>query len=166
MSRSTQHKLDSVRPPRVQITYDVEIGDAAEKKFLAFVVGVLADVAGQAHEDLPRLRERKFIEIDRGNFNEVMRSIAPRQRVRAPFTLGDGSERSFPLEFKSLDDFGPMSVIDQVEPLRQLLEARQRLTDLLAKLDGNTELSDELQQILADDARLKAIQTELKGSEG
>src|SRR5947209_1903360 len=136
MPESTQHKLDRVRPPRVQITYDVEIGDAFVKKELPFVVGIMADLAGQPSEPLPLLRERKFVEIDRDNFNDVLKAIGPRLAIRVPNKLAnDDSSLNVELKFQSIDDFGPLNVLKQVEAMRKLFEARQRLADLLTKLD-------------------------------
>ncbi|WP_224361403.1 type VI secretion system contractile sheath small subunit [Hyalangium versicolor] len=161
---STQHVLDRVRPPRVQITYDVEIGDAVEKKELPLVVGILADLAGQQKE-LPRLKERKFVEIDRDNFDEVMAAIGPQLRLSVPDKLrGDDSRMPVELRFKSIDSFHPRQLVEQIEPLRKLLESRQRLVDLLAKLDGNDALAELLRSTLADKARLQELESELKAA--
>ncbi|EPX65148.1 hypothetical protein D187_000573 [Cystobacter fuscus DSM 2262] len=158
---SIQHVLDRVRPPRVQITYDVEIGDAVEQKELPLVVGVLADLAGQQKE-LPRLKERKFVEVDRDNFDHVMAAIGPLLRLSVPDKLRDGDSRmAVELRFKSIDSFHPRQLVEQIEPLRKLLESRQRLVDLIAKLDGNDALADVLRSSLADRARLQALQSEL-----
>lgn len=158
---SIQHVLDRVRPPRVQITYDVEIGDGVEQKELPLVVGILADLAGQQKE-LPRLKERKFVEIDRDNFDKVMAAIGPQLRLSVPDKLrGDGSRMAVELRFKSIDSFHPRQLVEQVEPLRQLLEARQRLVDLLAKLDGSDALAERLRAVLADRSRLQALEAEL-----
>ncbi|PTL82649.1 type VI secretion system contractile sheath small subunit [Vitiosangium sp. GDMCC 1.1324] len=158
---SIQHVLDRVRPPRVQITYDVEIGDAVEQKELPLVVGVLADLAGQQKE-LPRLKERKFVEIDRDNFNKVMAAIGPQLRMSVPDKLrDDGGSMAVELRFKSIDSFHPRQLVEQIEPLRKLLEARQRLVDLLAKLDGNDALAELLRSALEDRARLQALESEL-----
>ena len=147
MAESTQHKLDRVRPPRVQITYDVEVGDAIQKKELPFIVGVMADLSGQPAQPLAKMKDRKFVEIDRDNFNDVLANIGPRAVLRADNKLAnDGSKLNVELKFSNLDDFNPASVVKQVEPLKKLLEARQRLTDLLGKLDGNDKL-DELLRV-------------------
>ncbi len=159
MSESTQHKLSRVRPPRVQITYDVEIGDAIQKKELPFVVGVLADLAGKPAEALPPLKKRKFVETDRDNFNEVLESIAPRLAFQAQNRLTDeDSKINVELHFSNLDDFNPENVVRQVEPLRKLIEARERLSDLLAKLDGNDRLEQLLQEVVENSDHLKEIQ--------
>lgn len=144
---STQHKLDRVRSPRVHITYDVEVGGAIENKELPFVLGVLGDYSGMPEEQLPRVRDRKFVEIDRDNFDQVLAAMKPRLAYRVDNKLtGDGSKMGVELKFKSLDDFNPDNVVQQVEPLRKLVEARKKLSDLLSKMDGN----DKLEQILND----------------
>jgi type VI secretion system protein ImpB len=156
MSESTQHKLDRVRPPRVQITYDVEIGGAIQMKELPFVVGVLADLAGQ-QDALPKLKERKFTQIDRDNFNQVLANVAPRLKYKVPNAIKkDGSSLAVDLTFHHLDDFHPTAVVKAVQPLRELLEMRQRLVDLLTKIDGNEELQAALQRLLADKDKLSA----------
>ena len=150
MPESLQHTLDRVRAPRVQITYDVEIGDAIEMKEIPFVVGVLADLSGKPEEPLPKLKDRKFVEIDRDNFNQVLAGMNPRLAYRVDNKLtDDDSQMAVELRFKSLDDFHPERVAEQVTPLRKLVEARKRLSDLLAKLDGNDKLDELLQQVLA-----------------
>lgn len=162
MAESTQHKLDRVRPPRVQITYDVEIGDAIEKKQLPLVVGVLADLAGKPAEAPAPLRRRKFVEIDRDNFNGVMSSIGPRLAFRVPNRLtNEEGQVSVELKFDSMEDFDPVAVLRQVEPLRKLYEARQRLSDLIGKLDGNDDLDRLLRDVVTQTDQLKAIRGEL-----
>lgn len=161
MAESTQHKLDRVRPPRVQITYDVEIGDAIEKKELPMVVGIMADLSGHRAEELPKMKERKFVQIDRDNFDEVMKSITPRLEFTVDNKMTpDGGRIPVELKFQSFDDFSPTAVVQQVEPLRRLLEARQRLVDLAGKLDGNDELTAELQAAAENDG-LQKIREEL-----
>jgi type VI secretion system protein ImpB len=131
MPESTQKKLSRVRPPRVQITYDVEIGDAIQMKELPFVAGILADLSGKPEEALPKLKERKFVEIDRDNFNDVMASSAPRLAFRVDNKLADDdSKLSVELRFQNIDDFNPAEVVKQIEPLRKLFDARQKLMDL------------------------------------
>jgi type VI secretion system protein ImpB len=170
MPESLQHKLDRVRPPRVQITYDVEIGGAILKKELPLVVGVLADLSGNPAEPLPRLRDRKFVEIDRDNFNQVLSACEPRLALRVDSTLGKDPDAKLNVElkFKELEDFSPLNVLQQIEPLRKLFQARQRLNDLLGKLDGNDALDSFLQQIAANTDDLKQLQaavtTEPKGN--
>ncbi|MEW5801053.1 MAG: type VI secretion system contractile sheath small subunit [bacterium] len=147
---SLQHKLDRVRSPRVQITYDVEIGDAIQMKEIPFVVGVLADLSGKPDEPLPKLKDRKFIEIDRDNFNNVLEATKPRLAFKVDNKLtGEDTKMGVELRFKSLDDFHPERVVQQVEPLRKLVEARKRLFDLLNKLDGNDKLDELLQEVIS-----------------
>ncbi len=161
MAESTQHKLSRVRPPRVQITYDVEIGNAIEKKELPLVVGILSDLSGKPEAPLPKLSERRFVEIDRDNFNEVLTSIAPRVALQVDNAIAeDGSKLNVELKFANFDDFDPVNIVKQVTPLRRLYEARQRLRDLLTKLDGNDELDQLLQEVVANTDGLK----EIKGS--
>lgn len=151
MVESTQKKLSRIRPPRVQITYDVEIGDAIEKKELPLVVGILADLAGKPETPMPPVKARKFVAIDRDNFNEVLRSLAPRLAFPVDNKLqDDGGRFNLELKFRSMDDLRPESLVQQVAPLRKLFEARQRLNDLLAKLDGNDDLDVLLQEIAAN----------------
>jgi type VI secretion system protein ImpB len=155
---STQHKLDRVRPPRVHITYDVEIGDAIELKELPFVVGVLADLSGKPDEPLPRLRDRKFVDIDRDNFNDVMKGAKPRVAFKVDNKLtNDDSKMAVELRFNNLDDFEPEQVVNQVEPLKKLLEVRKQLSDLLAKTDGNDRLNERLQEIISNTELLQQI---------
>ena len=148
---STQHKIDRVRPPRVQITYDVETGGAIEMKELPFVVGVMADLGGKQEQPLPNLKDpkRKFVEIDRDNFNDVMKGMAPRLAYKVDNKLtNDDTKMSVELKFNNIDDFTPEAVADQVEPLRKLVEVRKQLSALLAKTDGNDRLAEKLQDIL------------------
>jgi type VI secretion system protein ImpB len=153
---STQHKLDRVRSPRVQITYDVETDGAIELKELPFVLGILADLSGKPDEPLPRLRDRKFVEIDRDNFDAVMRGMKPRLAYRVDNKLtGDDTKLAVELRFNSLDDFEPEQVARQIEPLRKLLETRTQLSALLAKADGNERLSEKLQEIISNTELLK-----------
>ncbi len=155
---SRQHTLDRVRSPRVHITYDVEIGDAIEMKEIPFVVGVLSDLSGKPEEPLPKLKDRKFIEIDRDNFNSVMEGMKPRLAYRVDNKLtDDDSKLAVELRFKSMDDFHPERVADQVEPLRKLVETRQRLSEMLSKLDGNDRLEELLQDVIANTDSLEKL---------
>ena len=165
MPESTQKKLSRIRPPRVQITYDVEIGDAIQMKELPFVAGILADLSGKPAEALPKVKERKFVEIDRDNFNDVLAASAPRLAFRVDNKLkNDDSKLSVELKFQSMDDFDPASVVKQIEPLRELFDARQRLMDLLAKLDGNDKLDELLRQVAANPDNQKTLQALTGGS--
>ena len=156
---STQQKLSRVRPPRVQSTYDVEIGDAIETKELPFVLGVLGEYSGQPKTELPKLKERKFVAIDRDNFDEALKGMAPRLTLQVDNTLkGDDSRLSVELNFNKLEDFEPQRIVGQVDPLRQLLEIRTRLSDLRNKIIGNDKLEALLDEIVRDSEKLEAIQ--------
>lgn len=158
MAESTQHKLDRVRPPRVQITYDVEIGNAIEKKELPLVVGILADLSGKPDTPPAKLVERRFVDIDRDNFNEILSSISPRATLQVDNTIsGDDSKLNVDLRFNHIEDFDPVNLVKQVVPLRRLFEARQRLRDLLTKLDGNDDLDQLLQDVVANTEGLQEI---------
>ncbi|MGE3540626.1 MAG: type VI secretion system contractile sheath small subunit [Candidatus Tectimicrobiota bacterium] len=158
MPESTQHKLDRVRAPRVQITYDVDIGDATQMKELPFVVGILSDLSGKPAQARPKLKDRKFVEIDRDNFNDVLASIAPRLAFQVDNRLTpEGGRLNLELHFRHMDDFNPLQVLKQITPLRRLFEARQRLVDLLTKLDGNDQLDALLQEVVASTENLQEV---------
>lgn len=166
MPESTQHKLDRIRPPRVQITYDVEIGGAIQKKELPLVMGILADLSGKPEQALPKLKDRKFVEIDRDNFNDILKSITPRVVCSVDNKLSkDGGKTSVELKFQHIDDFSPLSVVKQVDSLRKLFEARQRLNDLLAKLDGNDTLDAMLQHVVGNADEMKQLKAANDGGE-
>lgn len=157
---SVQDRLGRVRAPRVQLRYDVEIGDATEQKELPFVMGVMGDFTGQPDPDKPqvRLKDRKFVNVDLDNFDEVMAGMAPRASYRVKNKLSpDGGEFAVNLEFKKMDDFRPEAVVEQVEPLRKLLEARSKLSDLRNKLAGNDKLEDVLGEVLNNTEKLKQL---------
>jgi len=159
---STQHKLDRVRAPRVQLTYDVEIGDAIEKKELPFVAGVLGDFSGNPAEPLPRLKDRKFVNIDKDNFNDVLKGMKPRLQFQAENKLAnDGSRIGVELNFRSLADFEPENVVQQVEPLRKLLEARQKLADLRNKMAGNDKFEELLSEVLQNTDKIAQLSKEV-----
>jgi type VI secretion system protein ImpB len=161
MAESTQHKLDRIRKPRVHLTYDVQIGDAIELKELPFVAGVLADLSGKPEEPLPKLKDRKFVEIDRDNFNKVLASIRPRLAFQVDNTLqDDGTKMNVDLRFGHMDDFSPERVAQQVGPLRKLVEARERLSNLVNKMDGNDKLEELLQDVVANTDALKRLGNE------
>jgi type VI secretion system protein ImpB len=131
----------------VQITYDVETGGALRKVELPFVVGVLADLSGQPTQPLKPLKERKAVAIDRDNFNDVLAKATPRLAMKVPNRLtDDNTSLAVELNFKNIDDFEPGRVAEQIAPLKQLLEMRLKLTQMLAKMEGN----DKLEQLLAD----------------
>ncbi|HEX8615115.1 MAG TPA: type VI secretion system contractile sheath small subunit [Telluria sp.] len=156
--QSVQKKLQKVRPPRIQMTYDVEIGDAIESKELPFVMGVVGDFGGTSEVEKKRLKDRNFVGIDRDNFDEVMKGIEPRAAYRVENTLtGEGGKFAVDLKFKSMEDFRPESVVQQVEPLRKLLEARTKLADLRNKLAGNDKLEDILNDVLNNTEKLAEL---------
>ena len=162
MSESTQQKLNRVRPPRVQITYDVEAGGAVEKKELPFIVGIMADLSVSPAEPLAPVKDRKFVEIDRDNFNDVMAASNPRVVLRVPNRLqkDSDSQLSVELSFKDMDDFDPVEVMERVPAMKKLLDARKRLRDLLTKLDGNDSLDALLNQVVKsteEQAELKKL---------
>lgn len=155
---SVQKRLQKVRPPRVQLTYDVEIGDAIEVKELPFVVGVLGDFAAQTKQDQGKVRDRKFVNVDMDNFDDVIEGMAPRTAYRVKNRLTqEGGELGIDLEFKKFEDFRPESVVQQVEPLRKLLEARSKLADLRNKLAGNEKLEDLLNDVLNSTEQLNSL---------
>ena len=165
---SIQKRLDKVRPPRVQLTYDVEIGDAIEKKEIPFVAGVLGDFTGKQDPDKPleKLKDRKFVNIDLDNFDEVMKGMSHKASYRVKNKLSpEGGEFAVNLTFKKMDDFRPESVVEQVEPLRKLLEARAKLADLRNKLAGNDKLEDILSEVLSNTEKLLKLGQETKNEE-
>jgi type VI secretion system protein ImpB len=158
MAESVQKKLDRVRRPRVQITYDVEDGGALKKVELPFVVGVLADLSGDNSANLPAMKERKFDEIDRDNINERLKSAAPEVSMRVKNTLaGDGSQLGVKLKFENMDDFSPANIAQQVEPLKKLLQERERLNEVLAKMESNQKLEDILGQVMSNTEKVQAL---------
>lgn len=159
---STQHKLDRVRAPRVQLTYDVEVGDAIEKKELPFVAGVVGDFTGKSEEPLPKLKDRKFVNIDKDNFDDVLKGMKPRVNGQVENRLsGDGSKLAVDLTFTSLADFDPERVVDKIEPLRKLLEARQKLADLRNKAAGNDRFEDLLNEVLQNTDTITRLSREV-----
>ena len=156
---SVQKRLQQVRAPRVQMTYDVEIGDTIENKELPFVVGVLGDFGGDSELEKKRLKDRKFVGIDMDNFDEVLGSVEPVARFQVQNRLsGEGGTFPVDLRFRAMSDFRPESVVRQVEPLRRLLEARTKLADLRNKLAGNDKLEDLLTEVLNNTDSLAALQ--------
>ena len=166
MSDSLQKWVGRNRPPRVQITYDVEIGNAFEKKELPLVVGLMADLSGQPENPLPKFKERRFVEIDRDNFNNVMTKIAPRLDISVPDTLKGEGNLKVELHFNQIDQFEPESIVNQIPRLARFLEARQQLRDLLGKLDGNDELDALLENILQNTEDLKQLKGSTEASDG
>jgi type VI secretion system protein ImpB len=167
MPESYQHRIDRVRKPRVHITYDVETEGAVVVKELPFVVGVMGDFCGNPTKELQSLSDRKFVSIDRDNFNEVMARLAPGLNLRVENTLkGDGSEMPVQLKFSHMDDFQPARIVDQVEPLKMLLAARNKLRDLLTNVDKSQKLENELERILQNTEEQKKLAGELGTSAG
>lgn len=159
---SVHDKLARVRKPRVHITYEVETEGAAIVRELPFVVGVMGDYAGDPAEPLKPLAERKFVQIDRDNFNDVMGRIAPGLNLKVDNTLaGDGSQMGVNLKFRSIEDFEPAKVAEQVPALKAMLETRARLRDLMSKVDRSDELEGLLEQVLQDKSKLDALSAEL-----
>ena len=161
---STQHKLDRVRAPRVQITYDVEVGDAIEIKELPFVMGVLGDFTGQPTEPLPRVKDRKFVEVNPDNFDSVLANMKPHLAYSVENKLSEdpnAGNLKVDLNFKSLDDFAPEAVARQVGPLRELLELRDRLTDLRGSMQGNDKLEEMLREAVTDKDKLAKLRSEM-----
>ena len=158
---SLQKKVGRVRPPRVHITYDVEVGDAIEKRELPFVVGVLADLSGTPDKPLPPIAKRKFVDIDRDNFNDVLKKIGPRLAFKVDNRLSeDDTKLNVELRFESMDDFAPAKVAQQIAPLRKLLELRNSLANIRSTLIGNEKLDSLLQQIVHDQEMLQRAAAE------
>lgn len=160
---SLQKKLDRVRPPRVQIKYEVFVGDAMEMKELPFVVGVLGDFSGKPEKALPALKDRKFVDIDRDNFNKVLAAMAPRQTFQVDDTISGKPDQKLNIElkFQSMDDFTPENVVKQIPVLRALLEQRENLKNLSSRLEGNDKLDELLQQVLANSDLRNSLAKEL-----
>lgn len=159
---SVQKKLGRVRPPRVHITYDVETGGAIEKRELPFVVGVMSDLSGQPDKPLPKLKDRKFVEIDRDNFDQVLAKTAPRLAYKVDNRLSEDDTRlGVELRFKSMEDFQPENVVRQVEPLNKLLELRTKLANLRSSLYGNDKLDELLQDVVHSTESMDKLRTEM-----
>lgn len=154
---SVQKRLGKVRAPRVQMSYDVEIGDAMENKELPFVVGVVGDFGGNPEAAQKRLKDRKFVNIDSDNFDEVLAGVAPSSRFQVANELAGTGEFPVELQFRSMADFRPESVVRQVEPLSRLLDARSKLADLRNKLAGNDRLEDILTNVLNNTDQLNSL---------
>lgn len=159
---SVHDKLERVRKPRVHIKYEVETEGAVVEKELPFVVGVLGDFSGQPTEPLKPMKDRKFIQIDRDNFDEVLARMTPALQLRVANTLqNDGSELAVGLKFRKMDDFEPAAIVDQVPALKRMLEARNQLRDLLSKADRSEDLEALLERILQDQGEVKRLSDEL-----
>ena len=165
---STQTKLSRVRPPRVQITYDVQVGDAIELKEIPFVLGVLADLSGNPTEELARLKDRKFVEVTPDNFDDVLASMKPHLAYSVENKLAsdpDAPKLKVDLNFKSLEDFEPEKVARQIKPLEKLLELRTRLADLRGSLQTNQTLDDLLQEVINSSEKMQRLRTEVQAAE-
>lgn len=169
MADSTQKKLERVRPPRVAISYEVDTGGAIEKKELPFLMGVLGDFSGQPTEPLPRLKERKFVEVTPDNFDDVLASMKPHLQFSVENKLSedaDAPKLGVDLNFRSMDDFSPDAVARQVKPLKALLDLRTQLSDLRGSLQTNEKLDEVLQATLGDAEKLNKLRGELGIKEG
>ncbi|HLX46012.1 MAG TPA: type VI secretion system contractile sheath small subunit [Bryobacteraceae bacterium] len=166
---SVNKKLERVRPPRVHISYDVEVGNAIELKELPFVMGVLGDFTGQPEEPLARLKDRKFVEITLDNFDSAMASMKPHLAYFVENKLSEDPEAGrigVNLNFKSMDDFEPEAVARQIKPLNELLELRTKLSDLRGSLQGNEKLDDILLETVKSEDKMKKLKAEVEGSNG
>ncbi|MGD0459820.1 MAG: type VI secretion system contractile sheath small subunit [Terriglobia bacterium] len=166
MAQSVQKKLERVRPPRVHVTYDVETGGAIEIKELPFVMGVMGDFSGQPVDPLPRLKDRRFVEVTPDNFDNVLESMKPHLAFSVENKLSedpDAGQLKVSLDFKSMDDFAPENVAKQVKPLRELLELRSRLNDLKGTLQTNEKLDQVLLEAVSNTEKLNKLRTELGG---
>ena len=167
--QSAQHKLDRVRPPRVQITYDVEVGGAIEIKELPFVVGVLGDFTGQPQEPLPRLKDRKFVEVNPDNFDSVLEGMKPHLSYAVENKLSEdpnGPQLKVDLKFKKMEDFEPANVAKQVKPLKDLMDLRTRLADLRGSMQGNDKLEELLLDAVGNTEKLEKLKGEIKPGDG
>jgi len=167
LARESVHKkLERVRPPRVHVTYDVEIGDAIEIKEIPFVMGVLGDFSSMPEDPLPRLKERRFVDITPDNFDAVLASMRPRVAYSVENRLTDdpnAGKLGVDISFKTIEDFEPEQVARQVKPLRELLELRTRLSDLRGSLQGNEKLERLLQEVVGNSDKMKQVKAEAQG---
>lgn len=164
---SIHDKLKRVRKPRVHLAYEVETEGAMVEKELPFVVGVMGDFSGDSTAPLKSLKDRRFTQIDRDNFNDVLAKMTPGVKMKVENTLAnDGSEMAVDLKFESMDDFEPAAVVNQVEPLKKMMETRNQLRDLMTKIDRSEDLEDIIEKVLSNDENLKSIAGDLKIDEG
>jgi type VI secretion system protein ImpB len=168
MAKGTQEKLGRVRPPRIQISYEVDLGNGIEMKELPFLMGVLGDFSGNPTEPLPRVKDRAFVEVTPDNFDDVLSSMKPHLNLSVANKLGDdpNGKLGVSIDFRSMDDFSPAAVAKQVPALKQLLELREELSNLRANLQTNDRLNDVLQQTLGSDDKMKALRSELGLEDG
>ena len=166
---STQHKLDRVRPPRVQITYDVEVGGAIELKELPFIVGVMGDFTGQAEKPLAKLKDRKFVEVNPDNFDTVLENMKPHLAFAVENKLSEESDApnlKVDLKFTRMDDFDPQNIARQVKPLKELLDLRTRLSDLRGSLQGNDKLEELLLEAVGNTENREKLKADLAKEQG
>lgn len=162
MADSIHDKLKRVRKPRVHITYDLETNGTREEKEIPFVMGVMGDYSGDNTEGKKALKDRKFASIDSENFNDLMSKVSPELRLKVENTLeNDGSEMALNLAFNSMEDFEPQRLVEQVEPLKHLLDTRNKLRDLLTKADRSEDLEKVLEDVLSNTAALNSLSGEL-----
>ncbi|MBL0718396.1 type VI secretion system contractile sheath small subunit [Piscinibacter sp. Jin2] len=154
---SSQKFIARNRAPRVQIEYDVELYGAEKKVQLPFVMGVMADLAGKPEDPLPPVADRKFLEIDVDNFDTRMKAMKPRVAFQVPNTLTGEGNLSVDLTFENMDDFSPAAVAAKVDGLKQLLEARQQLSNLVTYMDGKGGAEELIARILKDPALLGSL---------
>jgi len=161
---SVQTKLERVRSPRVHVTYNVEIGGAIELKEIPFVMGVLADLSGQPADPLPKIKDRRFVEITPDNFDSVLESMKPRVAFSVENKLSEDSNAGnigVDLTFKSMEDFEPEQVARRVAPLKELLDLRTKLSDLVGTLQGNEKLDRLLQDVISNTGKLEQVRAEM-----
>jgi type VI secretion system protein ImpB len=169
MAESLQHKLDRVRSPRVHITYDVETGGAIEKKELPFVMGIFGDFTGMPEEPLPRMKDRKFVEVNPDNFDSVLAAMKPHLAFSVENKLSedpDAGQLKVDLRFRSMDDFQPANVAQQIRPLKELMDLRTKLSDLRGSLQGNDKLDEILQETLRNSEKLAKLKSEIEPAAG
>ena len=162
MSGSVHDKLNRVRKPRVHITYDVETEGAEVQRELPFVMGVMGDFSGDPTVPLKSMTDRKFVQIDRDNFNDVMASMTPGLKLKVDNKLSeDGGQMGVDLKFNGIEDFEPARVAQQVPALRTLMETRAKLRDLMSKVDRSEELESLLEQVLKSEDEIKSLSSQL-----
>lgn len=167
MAESFQKRRNRQRPTRVNISYDVEVGDAIVKRELPFIMGVMADLAGDGAGDLPDMKERKFVEIGPDNFDKVLKSVKPKLTFSVDNKLSEeGGKLGVDLSFESFEDFSPGRVAERVEPLKQLLDKRAQLADLRGKLASNYKLDQAIQKALGDDDGKSKLKAEIDAEGG
>ncbi|MEW2914723.1 MULTISPECIES: type VI secretion system contractile sheath small subunit [Leisingera] len=162
MAGSSQKFIARNRAPRVQIEYDVELYGAEKKVQLPFVMGVMSDLVGKSEVEQPAVADRKFLEIDVDNFDDRMKSMAPRAAFTVPNTLTGEGNLAVDITFESMDDFKPAAIAAKVEPLRELLEARTQLSNLMTYMDGKTGAEDLISKIIQDPSLLKTLAAQPK----